>query len=178
MQKFDFQIFSFSLLIVSGVALVGIFYQDAIKPLELTQTHLDMIIGTSDPETIKSNLIEIKQNLSLVMENMETRTSIDGKEIGKNPVWIFPTESTNFFRIENDIDRIIETNDYISTVPKDTSAFHTVMLDINSRSMTVKENIRDAIPYMYGNLESSFSGSIIILGSFGLIYAIWRKQIS
>ena len=175
MQKFDFQIFSFSLLIVSGVALAGVFYQDTIKPLELTQAHLDMIMGTSDPETIKANLIEVKQNLSLVMENMETRTDIDGREIGKNPVWIFPTESTNFLRIENDVDRIIETNNYISTVPIDTSAFHTGMLDINSRSMTVKENIQEAIPYMYGDFESSFSGSIIILGFFGLIYTIWKK---
>ena len=176
MQRFDLQVIGFSFLIVFGIALAGIFYQNTIKPLELTQIHLDKIVGSSDTETIKTELIEVKQNLSLVMANMETRETFDGEDVRINPVWIFPTESTNFLRIENDVDEIISTNEKISLIPKDTSAFHTGMLDINSRSTYIKENIQDAIPYIYGNLESAFFGSILLLGSFGLVETLWRKQ--
>jgi hypothetical protein len=176
MQRFDLQILVFSFLIITGIAFVEMFYQNSIQPLELTQTHLDEIVSSSEPETIKSHLIEIKQNLVLVTENMEKRETLEGDDIGKNPVLIFPTESTNFLRIEQDVDKMMATTEKIAMFPKDTSAFHTGMLDINSRSTLLKENIQDAIPYMYGNLESAFSVSIFILGSYGLIQTLWRKQ--
>lgn len=176
MQKFDLQVIGFSFLIVAGIALIGLFYQNSIQPLELTQFHFDEIIGTSDPEIIKIHLVEIKQNLAIVMIDIQETKTSDGKIISKNPVWIFPTESTNFLRIENDVDRMITSIENISVLPRDSSAFHTGMLDINARSDVLRENIQDVIPYMTGNLESAVSSTIIIVGSFGLIGTLWRKQ--
>ena len=65
---------------------------------------------------------------------------------------------------------------HISMLPKDTSAFHTGMFDINTRSDVLRENIQETISYMYGKLERAFSNSILILGFFGLIQTLWRNQ--
>ena len=37
----------------------------------------------------------------------------------------------------------------IAAVPTDSAAYHTGMLDLNSRAVLIQENISDAIPYMY-----------------------------
>ena len=45
--------------------------------------------------------------------------------VAKNPVWIFSTESTNFLRIQNNIDTMIISANVISSISKDNSAYHT-----------------------------------------------------
>ena len=73
---------------------------------------------------------------------MPESTNIDGEMIGKNPVWIFPTESTNFLRIESDVDSMIGSIDKISTVPTDSSAYHTGMLRITSYNVCYTKLLR------------------------------------
>ncbi len=94
----------------------------------------------------------------------------------KNPVWIFPTESTNFQRIENDVDTMIASIDKISAVPKDSSAYHTGMLDINGRANNIQTNVMDATPYMYVSVSNMVFSTIWIAAILGIFAALKRKK--
>jgi len=96
--------------------------------------------------------------------------------LSRNPVWIFATESTNLLRIQNDVNTIVTSIDKISTVPKDRSAYHTGMLDINSRALLLKTNIMDATPYMYVSVANIMFSTIWIAALLGIFAALKRKK--
>ena len=154
-------------LIIFGVAMAFVGYSESIYPLDKIRGHLDGIVGSSDPKVIHAHLDEIKLYLAVVMEKLDDT---------KNPVWIFPTDSTNFLRIESDIDTIIASTEKISAVPKDSTAFHTGMLDINSRSLSLKMNIVDATPYMYVSYWNVIFSVMWIMGIIGIFAALKRKR--
>ena len=92
-----------------------------------------------------------------------------------NPVWIFPTDSTNFARIQDDLDTMLISAEKITAVPTDSAAYHTGMLDINSRSVLIQENIADAIPYMYVSFSNIIFSSIWIAAILG-VFAVLNKK--
>ena len=180
-QKMANKIYSISMIGIVAIIIFGAFmavygYNTDIYPLDRMRGHLDGIVGSSDPMTIKSHLSAIQQDLSLIIEKMPETQNIDGETIGKNPVWIFPTESTNFLRIESDVDSMVESIEKISTVPKDSSAFHTGMLDINARATLLKENIMDATPYMYVSVSNIVFSTMWIAVIIGIFTALKRKK--
>ena len=154
-------------LIVFGVVMAFVGYGESIYPLDKIRGHLDGIAGSSDPVTIQAHLVEIKHHLAVSMERL------DGT---KNPVWIFPTESTNFLRIEGDVDNMIASVEKISAVPKDSSAFNTAMLDVNNRALLLKTNIMDATPYMYVSYSNIIFSAMWIAAIVGIFAALKRKK--
>ena len=88
------------------------YFQDAIQPSDSVYDHLDEIVSSSDPVFIHKHLFESKYCLAEVMGSLPEN---------KNPVWFFPTESTNFLRIQNGADTMIASVDGISTIPKSAS---------------------------------------------------------
>lgn len=156
----------FALLIVFGLSLNFNYYQSTIKPLNLSQNYLDDVVSSSDPIFIHTHLIETKFSLAEIVRNLPEN---------KNPVWIFPTESTNFQRIENDLNGMITTIDNLSTLPKDSSAYHTGMLDINARLMIIKENIDDARVFLYLSGVNVFFTIMWLIGSIGFT-KMWMKN--
>ncbi len=155
-------------IIVFGAAMAFNGYNSDIYPLDRMRGHLDGIIGTSDPVAIQIHLNSIKQDLAIVMNNLP--------ENNKNPVWIFPTESTNFLRIESDVNTMITSIEKISSVPKDSSAYHTGMIDINNRSLLIKTNLMDATPYMYVSISNILFSTIWIAAIIGIFAALKRKK--
>ena len=93
----------------------------------------------------------------------------------KNPVWVFPTETTNFLRIENDVNRMITMTEKISTAPKDSSAYHTGLLDIDQRSLYIQENIVDAKGFLYASATNVFFTLVWLFGVTGLT-EIWIRK--
>lgn len=154
-------------LIVFGVVMAFVGYGESIYPLDKIRGHLDGIAGSSDPITIQAHLAEIKQHLAVSMERLDDT---------KNPVWIFPTESTNFLRIEGDVDNMIASVEKISAVPKDSSAFNTAMLDVNDRAVLLKTNIMDATPYMYVSYWNIILSAMWIAAIVGIFAALKRKK--
>ncbi len=154
-------------IIVFGAFMAIKGYNDDIYPLDRVRGHLDGIVGSSDPATLKTHLLAIQQDLELIKEKLPEN---------KNPVWLFPTESTNFQRISADIDSMIISLEKISAVPKDSSAYHTGMLDMNVRANIVKENIMDATPYMYVSVSNMIFSSIWIAAILGIFAALKRKK--
>jgi hypothetical protein len=155
-------------IIVFGAVMAFNGYNSDIYPLDRMRGHLDGIIGSSDPTIIQSHLVAIKQDLAIVLNNLP--------EDNKNPVWIFPTESTNFLRIEGDVNTLIASIEKISNIPKDSSAYHTGMMDISDRALLIKTNLMDATPYMYVSISNVLFSTIWIAAIIGIFAALKRKK--
>ena len=164
----------FGIIIFGGyMAISG--YNSDIYPLDRIRGNLDGIVSSSDPLVIHDHLMAIQSDLDLVMVNIPETTDANGKVIAKNPVWIFSTESTNFLRIQNNIDTMITSVDELSSLSKDNSAYHTGMLDINDRALLLKINVMDATPYMYVSPENMMMSIIWVAVIIG-IFAVLKKK--
>jgi len=180
-EKMANKFYKVSMIGMAAIIIFGGFmaiygYNVDIYPLDRMRGHFDGIVGSSDPIVIRAHLVEIKQDLTAVMVNIGETTNDEGEVIGKNPVWIFPTESTNLLRIENDVNTMITSIDKISTVPKDSSAYHTGMLDMNDRATLLKENIMDATPYMYVSISNIVFSTMWIAVIIGIFAVLKRKK--
>jgi len=127
---------------------------------------LERIAASSDPQTILVDLNAIKLNLDSIMGKLPDN---------KNPVWIFPTDSTNFGRIQQDLDVMIASVEKIATVPRDSSAYHTGMSDVHERAIVINENIMDATPYMYVSYWNIIFVSMWVAALLG-IFAVLKKK--
>jgi cellulose synthase/poly-beta-1,6-N-acetylglucosamine synthase-like glycosyltransferase len=158
-EKMANKIYKLSMVGMMAIIVFGGFmaiygYNADIYPLDRMRGHMDSIVGSSDTVAIQAHLVEIKQDLAIVMLNLDDT---------KNPVWIFPTESTNFLRIESAVDSMIATTEKISVIPKDSSAYHTGILDINAQATILKENLMDATPYMYVSVSNIIFSTIFAM---------------
>ncbi|MGY5150890.1 MAG: PEFG-CTERM sorting domain-containing protein [Candidatus Nitrosopumilus sp. bin_6a] len=163
-------------IIVFGGYMAISGYNTDIYPLDRIRGNLDGIVSSSDPDVIRNHLVAIQSDLDLVMVNIPETIDENGRVVAKNPVWIFGTESTNFLRIQNNIDTMFAGLDEISSLSKDNSAYHTGMLDINDRALLLKINIMDATPYMYVSPANMMFSAIWIAAIIGIIAILKKKK--
>jgi len=180
-EKMANTVYKLSMVGILGLIIFGGFmaingYNSDIYPLDRIRGHFDGIIGSSDPEVIRAHLIAIQLDMEPLLEKLPETTDTQSQMISKNPVWIFATESTNFIRIQNDVDTMLASLDNISTIPQDNSAYHTAMLDINNRADLLRQNIMDATPYMYVSITNMLSSVIWIAVIIGIFSALKRKR--
>jgi cellulose synthase/poly-beta-1,6-N-acetylglucosamine synthase-like glycosyltransferase len=131
-------------------------YYEDVYPLDQSRGLLDGIQTTNDPQTIIDDLKTIKVLLP--------------KE--GNPVWIFPTETTNFARIQKDLDTMILSVEKIATVPQDSSSFHTGMSTMHEQAFQLRLHLLDATPYMYVSFTNVLFSAIwvgVIMGIFAIL---------
>ena len=143
-------------LIVVGVVMAFEEYGSTIYPLDQSRGILSRIQATSDPQVIHDDIQMVQQLLPK----------------SGNPVWIFPTDETNFGLMQKDLTTMLSTLDKISTTSPDTAAFHTGMLNIHAQATTIVFNLLDATPYMYVSVSNMLFGSIwvaVIIGIFALL---------
>jgi len=171
-EKMAKRIYQLSMIGIVAIVIFGGFmaingYNDDIYPLDRIRGNLDGIMGSSDPTAIKTHLTTIKQDLKIILDKLPE---------SKNPVWIFPTESTNFNRIDRDVDTMIASIETISRVSDDSSAFQTGMTNIQERSIAISKNIMDATPYMYVSVSNILFSTIWIAAILGIFAALKRKK--
>ena len=164
-----------ALIVFGGVMAINGYNSD-IYPLDRVRGHFDGVIGSSDPDAIRTHLIAIQLDLKPLIEKLPETIDADNNIISKNPVWVFPTESTNFIRIHNDVTSMLQSVENISMIPQDNSAYHTGMLDINDRATLLRLNIMDATPYMYVSIANVFSSVVWIAVIIGIFAALKRKR--
>jgi len=143
-------------LIIAGIVLAFDEYGSTIYPLDQSRGILVRIQATSDPQAISDDIKLVQQLLPK----------------SGNPVWIFPTEDTDFGMMQKDLSTMSSTLDKISTTSPDTAAFHTGMLNIHAQSIALVFNLLDATPYMYVSVSNMLFGSIwvaVIIGIFALL---------
>jgi predicted secreted protein with PEFG-CTERM motif len=163
-------------IIVFGGYMAISGYNTDIYPLDRIRGNLDGIVSSSDPNVIREHLVAIQTDLDIVMVNIPDTVDANGKLIAKNPVWIFSTESTNFLRIQNNIDTMITSVNEIASISKDNSAFHTGMLDINDRAELLKTNVMDSTPYMYVSPVNMMMSVVWVAVVIGIITLLKRKK--
>ena len=164
----------FGIIIFGGyMAISG--YNSDIYPLDRIRGNLDGVIASSDPLVIHDHLISIQSDLDLVIPTLPDTVNDSGDVIAKNPVWMFGTESTNFLRIQNNIDTMITSVDELSSISKDNPAYHTGMIDITERAALLKINIMDATPSMYVSIANIVLSAIWVAAIVG-IFALLKKK--
>ncbi|AFS82270.1 cellulose synthase family protein [Candidatus Nitrosopumilus sediminis] len=163
-------------IIVFGGSLAISGYNTDIYPLDRIRGNLDGVMASSDPDVIRDHLVAIQSDLDLLMVNLPETTDESGKIIAKNPVWIFGTESTNFIRIQNNIDTMFAGLDEVSLISKDNPAYHTGMMDVHDRASLLQINIMDATPYMYVSPANMMFSAIWIASIVGIFAMLKRKK--
>ena len=146
-------------IICFGVYMGFTGYQENVYPIDLSIGLLDRIMASSEPKTIIADIQAMKGYLPT-----------EG-----NPVYMFPTDTTNFARIQSDLDAMLISTEKISAVPRDSSAFHTGMMDVSLRAEVVQENLMDVVPYMYASVSNILFSCVWIVGIIG-IFAILKKK--
>ena len=154
------------IIIFGGFMAINGYHAD-VYPLDRIRGNLDGILGSADPVSIKTHLTAIKQDLAIVMEKLPE---------GKNPVWVFPTESTSFLRIERDVDNMIANAETISGISEDNAAFQTGMTNIGERAFAIRQNIMDATPYMFVSVSNIVFSTMWIAAILGIFAALKRKK--
>ncbi len=155
------------------IALIGMFaiisfgaymayqgYQTDVYPLDLSRGYLDRIATGGDPQLMLQDLNAIKATLP-----------IEG-----NPVWIFPTDTTNFGRIQADVDSLIESMESIKNEPKNSVVYSVAMSDLHLRAIQIRQNLMDATPYMYASFSNIVFSSIWIAAILGIFAILKRKK--
>ncbi|MEK6831670.1 MAG: cellulose synthase family protein [Thermoproteota archaeon] len=155
-----------AIIIFGGFMAINGYHAD-VYPLDRIRGNLDAIIGSADPVEIKTHLTAIKQDLTIIMEKLPE---------SKNPVWVFPTESTSFLRIDRAVDNMIVNVETISGVSEDSAAFQTGMTNIGERSLALRQNIMDATPYMFVSVSNIIFSTMWIAAILGIFTALKRKK--
>ncbi len=143
-------------LIILGVVMAFQEYSTTIYPLDKARGLLVRVQATSDISTMEDDLKSVQQLLPK----------------SGNPVWIFPTDSTDFGLMQTDIETMISTVDKISNTSPDSAAFHTGMTNIHTEATALVSNLLDATPYMYVSISNILFGCIwvaVIIGIFALL---------
>ncbi len=143
-------------LILLGVVMAFEEYSTTIYPLDQSRGLLIRIQATSDPQAIHDDILSVEKLLPP----------------SGNPVWIFPTEDTDFGLIQGDLKTMLGTVDKIATASPDSAAFHTGMLNVHSQATALVFNLLDATPYMYVSISNMLFGCIwvgVIIGIFAIL---------
>ncbi|MGQ0605538.1 MAG: cellulose synthase family protein [Candidatus Nitrosotenuis sp.] len=147
-------------LIVFGAYMAYQGYQTDVYPLDLSRGYLDRISTGGNPQSMLQDLNAIKEQLPK-----------DG-----NPVWIFPTDTTDFARIQQDIDSLIESMEAIQNEPKNSIEYSTAMTNVNLRAIQMSQNLMDATPYMYASFSNIVFSSVWIAAILGIFAILKRKK--
>ena len=180
-EKMANTIYKLSMIGILAIIIFGGYmaisgYNSDIYPLDRIRGNLDGIGTSSDPTIIRDHLVAIQEDLDVVMVNLPEIIDADGKVISKNPVWLFPTESTNFLRIQHNIASMITDIDQFSSVSKITDDYNTGMLDVKERALLLNINIMDATPYMYVSPANMMMSAIWMAAIIGIFAALKRKK--
>jgi hypothetical protein len=158
---------TFKLATVGIIAIIGfgvyagyVGYQDNVYPIDLSIGLLDRIMASSEPKTILADINAVKEYLPA-----------EG-----NAVYLFPTDTTNFARIQTDLNVMAVSAEKISAVPRDSSAFHTGMMDLSLRAQILQENLMDIVPYMYASISNIIFTCFWIVAIIGIFVILKRKK--
>jgi len=93
-----------------------------------------------------------------------------------NPVWIFPTDTTDFGRIQGDLDSMIASIEGVSSEPVNSETFNTAMINLHYSAIQMRLNLMDATPYMYASFSNIVFSSIWIAAILGIFAVLKRKK--
>ena len=146
-------------LIIFAAYMAYTGYENDVYPIDLSRGLLDRIMVSSNPETIVADLKAIQVYLPE-----------DG-----NPVWIFRTDSSDWGRIQADLDDMIVNVQLLASLPRDSSVFNTGMIDVSDRALVLQESLEDLTPYVYVDFMNIVLTTVWIAGIL-VIFAVLNKK--
>jgi len=146
-------------LIIFAAYMAYTGYENDVYPIDLSRGLLDRIMVSSNPETIVADLKAIQVYLP---------------EEG-NPVWIFRTDSSDWGRIQADLDDMIVNVQLLASLPRDSSVFNTGMIDVSDRALVLQESLEDLTPYVYVDFMNIVLTTVWIAGILA-IFAVLNKK--
>ena len=146
-------------LIIFAAYMAYTGYENDVYPIDLSRGLLDRIMVSSNPETIVADLKAIQVYLP---------------EEG-NPVWIFRTDSSDWGRIQADLDNMIVNVQLLASLPRDSSVFNTGMIDVSDRALVLQESLEDLTPYVYVDFMNIVLTTVWIAGIL-VIFAVLNKK--
>ena len=146
-------------LIIFAAYMAYTGYENDVYPIDLSRGLLDRIMVSSNPETIVADLKAIQVYLP---------------EEG-NPVWIFRTDSSDWGRIQADLDNMIVNVVLLASLPRDSSVFNTGMIDVSDRALVLQESLEDLTPYVYVDFMNIVLTTVWIAGIL-VIFAVLNKK--
>jgi len=91
-----------------------------------------------------------------------------------NPVWLFPTQRTDFTLIHAELDNILVRAAATSKMPPHGEAYNAAMRDMHQTTDGIKADLKEALPYMYVSLTNIMLGALWVAGIIA-IFAAMRK---
>lgn len=146
-------------LIIFAAYMAYTGYENDVYPIDLSRGLLDRIMVSSNPQTIVADLKAIQVHLPE-----------DG-----NPVWIFRTDSSDWGRIQQDLDDMIVNVQLLASLPRDSSVFNTGMIDVSDRALVLQESLEDLTPYVYVDFMNIVLTTVWIAGIL-VIFAVLNKK--
>ena len=147
-------------IIGAGGYLAFAGYSSTVYPIDLARGNMSAIIGSADTDSILSHIAEARAHLPA----------------GGNPVWLFPTADTDFGRIQGELEQMSEYVVQVAAVPQDSSAYNTAMLNVDNQAAELRNNLSDAVPYMYASLMSMLLAVLWISAIIGVFAVLKRKK--
>ena len=140
-MKFDRSkiiLFTIIILIVFGVGLAYIGYQNTIYPSEKALGYSSRAEASQSPQTMV-------KYLRMVSALLPT---------SGNPVWIFPNPSTDFSLIHDELDEMALRANRITNVNIDTPGYNTGLQDLRMSIKIIEDNLAEITPYLYLSLSN------------------------
>jgi hypothetical protein len=149
-------------LIALGVYLSSWASSSYLWKMDAARALLSNIQSTSDPNSIES---DIQATKTLLPE--------DG-----NPVWLSPTQDTDFGLIQQDMQTMLQTANNIAGLSPDDSTFHSGMLNIHAQASTITFNLIDAESNVWISPAFLLANSLWMVGVAGMwkIATRYRKE--
>ena len=145
-------------LLIFGVTMAYVGYSQTVYPLEKAKGYLDRSMSSPSPEIMLDYLVSVKPLIP--------------KE--GNPVWAFPTAKTDFGLMQKDVDMMMDRLRTLSTLPRESEAFNTGLLDVRGEMAILEKQIIEAQPYVYVSFQNVVLSSIWI-GVLMMIFTLMKR---
>ncbi len=139
-------------LIVFGVYLSNWTYYYYLWKMDAARVLLSSMQSTSNPNSLESYI-----------EATKTVLPEDG-----NPVWLFPTEDTDFRLIQGDLQTMLQTANNIAEVSFNSNNFHSGILNIHAQAAVITINLLDAESEVWVSPAFLLANSVWIVGVAGM----------
>lgn len=138
--------------------------------LLLSYIHYINTIYTLDRANALFNRAETAGFAEQLIEYVERGRRLLPKE--GNPVWWFPTDRTDFKKIQADLESILERAEILKKLPRSSEAYQQGMDDLREKLKTIQSQVAEASGYLYVSPINIFYSALWLTAFITLIHII------
>lgn len=93
-----------------------------------------------------------------------------------NPVWIFPTDKTDFRLIQSDLDSILARGDILATIPRNSDGYQQGVDDLRGKIKTLQDQVREAAPFLFASVVNLGLSALWIALQISIVVYLTRGR--